>query len=197
LICGCAEETLTVPEGFIISTSGFNFNFGSQTGNADMTGFAGVLSSLVNDKAVSLSVSPALSLKTMYAYYSSPIDGSECFSQTASLSLSCDFRTVGNALASPPRAVISFGAGRFCDDTAANGSPGCSITVTIVLPFFVLDFCNNPQPSEEIVFSDLSSLEVFALARCGFVGPNASSTGDYTAQSGTVTITPVFANPLP
>jgi hypothetical protein len=204
LICGCAEETLTVPEGFIISTSGFEFTYvpGSQIGEFfDMTVFASFFSSLVNGRTVAPSISPSLSANNFYAHYLEPASAGACFTQYASLSLYCASRNVGNARIDGPRAVIDFGADQLCDAPSVVGSPGCGLSVKLLLPLFVLDFCTDPQPSGEIVFStgsifDTSKVFVSASVRCGAVVPNLA-TGLYAATSGTVTITPVFANPLP
>ena len=190
LICGCNLSGVTVPESFLLSTSDITFYFVSQTGSRDMSGVAPLLSILASNRQVSASINQMLSSRDNRVVYTTPLSSGECFAASAELVLSCSRKIVSG--------VLNFGVGRFCQDASLNGGAGCALTAFFSLSDSALDYCQNPQPSSPINYSNFYNSErAVGNWRCDFIGPNPSQRGFYFVSSGEVSITPVYANPLP
>jgi len=165
------------------------FAFVSQNGQLDMTGREQDLADLASNRTIYLDLLPASSLQNSFALYRDPIDGDDCFSQSSELTLSCVQKITS--------LTVSFGIGRFCTEDVPGGRLGCALNVLLAWQqvSVPLLFCSDPQPDDGIVFTS-PGINV-ARWQCEFIGFNPTSVGQYVAISGTVTVTPVYGNPLP
>lgn len=196
-LCACAGfgSQDRLPSSFVVETSDLAFEFVSQSGQLDMTGREQDLADLASNRTIDIDLVPAQSVQGSFAAYAKS-SGNECLTTAGNLTLACNQQITSFSVNS----VI----GRFCEDDVPGGRLGCSMTTllawsTSLTPASMpraLAFCSDPQPDSKIVFTSPAEL-IYAQWLCAFVGFSPTSVGRYRLSSGSVTVTPVYGNPLP